>query len=212
MGILDRLGVAATLETELAKVAAVSKPGAIKAAHPEWWDERGRLVAGNRLPRVPVRNSDLGALVRDRTEGGHLVIEALLVALTGRAPAPIREQDPETGEVRIVATCGPGTVADMIAAAKILTDRGWGKAPQVVEVLTPQAQGAAQFDLSRLSATEIKAYLAIRRKALGEPELGSVVVEVPVKAAGTSDTPDDTPGPTSGVSDAAPDAGPFDGS
>ncbi len=186
MGLLD--GLAQRVQAEqsdtlvepktLGRLPAPTPPGAVKAAHPEWFGPDGKFKPGHKAPRSGIKDSDFAALVRDRTNDGELILEALLETLTGVAPLPVRDIDPETGEVRVRAQGGAPTAADRIAAAKLLSDRGWGRAPQTVEILgLPQSGDAAAFDISRLTPAQVRAYLEIRRCARGELPPGTLTVE-----------------------------------
>jgi hypothetical protein len=87
-----------------------------------------------KYPREPVRY--LAKMVHDLTGGGTALIEFMFEVLTNEVPG--------------------ATVRDRLDAARYLTERGYGKSPQVVQI-----QGGIQhtvtgrYDLAKLSDEEL---------------------------------------------------------
>ena len=172
----DRLNAIHDPEMPLGDAMGPGRPlrhlpaGSVRAAHPEWFDERGRVRAGvgAHLPRARLKAVDLSAMVDEATDGGRAIVETLVEVMAGLEPLPIRDVDKETGEVIIRRSTAKPTAADRVGAAKILADRKWGKAPVLIDAMVGKVPESGQFDLSKLTADEVRVYLTIARKARGE--------------------------------------------
>ena len=164
-------------------------------AHPEYWRENrlgnrvidwDKVKIGRRGRGRQFTDADFAELVRRRTDGGMRVIDAMLEVMAGLTPLPVKVRNKKTGEVHLRLATGSPTAGDRVAAAKLLSDRGWGKPKETIEYKDTTEVGEGGFDLSRLSTDQVKAYLSILKTARGLPPAGSVVVDGETRPAGTS--------------------------
>jgi hypothetical protein len=153
-------------------------------AHPEWWrvNRAGqKVIDWKKVPRGTVRkgkvftDADFAELVRRRTDGGMKIVDAMMEVLAGLQPRPVKVRNTRTGEVSLRLASGSPTAGDRVAAAKLLSERGWGRPKETIEIKQDVQIGTDGFDLSRLSTDEVKAYLNLLRRARGALTAGTVV-------------------------------------
>lgn len=103
-------------------------------------------VSGNPLGRYAHSQRELSAEIRRRAESGN--DRNQLIAWLWEIAEGQQVEHPDDGPVQLTST------RDRLNAITELLDRGWGKAPQTVEVDGQIQHTAAPIDVSRLSDDE----------------------------------------------------------
>jgi hypothetical protein len=124
-----------------------------------------------KYPKNPVRY--LAQMVHELTGGGRALTEFMWEMMNGEIP--------------------DASARDRLEAAKYLTERGYGKAPQTIEISgTMQHEIGAGYDLSKLSDAELAQIATsldrVRTAALPEPE-DAEAVEIEVFPRASKELP-----------------------
>ena len=114
--------------------------------------QKARWVKGNGTLNPGGRAKGLERRVRERVSEDE-IIDVLVEIMHGRLPPGI------TGEATV-------RIKDRLEAARLLSDRGWGRAPQQIDVTRNTVSSATTVDVSELDADDVDALQAYADDAI----------------------------------------------